>query len=167
MQRFFLPAECFTSERVSFPLETARQLYHVLRMRPGEALVALDNQGSQFQVELEQVAPSRASGRIVSRAAAGGEPWVRVALYVSLAQREKFEWILQKCTEAGAASFTPVISSRSRVQDRTEVEKKMGRWGKIVREAAEQCERGRLPELHPGCLSRQPAGRPARTPTWR
>ncbi len=54
-----------------------------------------------------------------------------------------------ECTEAGAASFTPVVSSRSRVQERAEVEKKLVRWGKIVREAAEQCEPGRLPELHP------------------
>jgi 16S rRNA (uracil1498-N3)-methyltransferase len=56
---------------------------------------------------------------------------------------------LQKCTEAGAASFTPVISSRSRVQDRGEMDRKRVRWEKIVREAAEQCERGRVPELCP------------------
>jgi 16S rRNA (uracil1498-N3)-methyltransferase len=149
MQRFFLPAECFESDRVSFPPETAHQLYHVLRMQPGAALVALDNQGSQFRIELEGVAPTGAFGRIVSRSPAEGEPWVHLALYVCLAQREKFEWILQKCTEAGAASFTPVVSSRSRVQDRADVDKKLARWEKIVREAAEQCERGRLPELYP------------------
>jgi 16S rRNA (uracil1498-N3)-methyltransferase len=149
MQHFFLPAGCFENDQVTFPPETAHQLYHVLRMQPGATLVALDNQGSQFLVELEQVEPTRAFGRIVFRFLAEGEPWVRLALYICLAQREKFEWILQKCTEAGAASFTPVVSSRSRVQDRADVDKKRVRWEKIVREAAEQCERGRLPELWP------------------
>jgi 16S rRNA (uracil1498-N3)-methyltransferase len=149
VQRFFLPVDCFQGEQVRFPPETAHQLYHVLRMQPGARLVALDNRGSQFLVELEQVAPKAAFGRIITRSRAEGEPWVRLALFVCLAQREKFEWILQKCTEAGAASFTPVISSRSRVQDREEVEKKRERWEKIVREAAEQCERGCEPELHP------------------
>jgi len=140
--------DCFQGEWVSFPKEMTHQLYHVLRLQPGAALVVLDNQGRQFQVELEQVAPNTASGRIVSCSAAEGEPWVRLALFVCLAQREKFEWILQKCTEAGAASFTPVISSRSRVQDAEEVDRKLVRWEKIVREAAEQCERGRVPELN-------------------
>jgi 16S rRNA (uracil1498-N3)-methyltransferase len=152
VQRFFLPVECFQGDQVSFSQETAHQLYHVLRLRPGATLMVLDNQGSQFQVELEQLAPNSAIGRIVSRSPAEGEPWVRLALYVCLAQREKFEWILQKCTEAGAASFTPVVSSRSRVQDRAEVDKKLVRWEKIVREAAEQCERGRVPELYPALL---------------
>ena len=147
MQRFFLPSDCFQAERVNFPPQVAHQLYHVLRMQSGARLVALDNQGHQFQVELEQVAPNGAYGRILSSSPAEGEPWVRLALFTCLAQREKFEWILQKCTEAGAASFTPVISSRSRVQDRAEVGKKFERWGKIVREAAEQSERGCVPEI--------------------
>jgi 16S rRNA (uracil1498-N3)-methyltransferase len=149
VQRFFLPADCFRGGQVNFPEETAHQLYHVLRMRPGDSVIALDNLGSQFQVELEQVGPNAASGRVVIRSQAEGEPWVRLALYVCLAQREKFEWILQKCTEAGSASFTPVVSSRSRVHDLGEGDRKIARWEKIVREAAEQCERGRVPELCP------------------
>ena len=57
--------------------------------------------------------------------------------------------MLQKCTETGAATFIPVISSRSLVQDVAETNKKTTRWEKIIQEAAEQSGRGRIPELKP------------------
>jgi 16S rRNA (uracil1498-N3)-methyltransferase len=76
-----------------------------------------------------------------------GEPAARITLYLALTQREKFEWMLQKCTEVGAAAFVPVISSRSLVQERGDAAKKLERWGRIVREAAEQSQRGIVPEV--------------------
>jgi 16S rRNA (uracil1498-N3)-methyltransferase len=88
-------------------------------------------------------------GKIIEQKPAQGEPPCRLALYLCLAQREKFEWMLQKCTETGASTFIPVISSRSLVQDLTETNKKSARWEKILKEAAEQSGRGRIPELKP------------------
>ncbi len=149
MHRFFLPAGCIVDGEVHFPAEITHQLIHVLRLQASQRLVVLDNEGSEFEVELRQLAPRQAIGKIVSTQPAGGEPQVRLALYLCLTQREKFEWMLQKCTEVGAAEFTPVISSRSLVQDAGEVGKKLPRWRKIVQEAAEQSQRGRIPQINP------------------
>jgi 16S rRNA (uracil1498-N3)-methyltransferase len=71
---------------------------------------------------------------------------VKVILYQSLLAREKFEWVLQKCTEVGVAGFVPVISQRSVVRTGTSASK-LSRWQRILREAAEQSHRGRIPEL--------------------
>jgi 16S rRNA (uracil1498-N3)-methyltransferase len=71
---------------------------------------------------------------------------------VGLTQREKFEWVLQKCTEIGAAAFTPVITSRSIVQDIRTTGQKTDRWQQILKEAAEQSGRARIPVLNPPVL---------------
>ncbi len=66
-----------------------------------------------------------------------------------LTQRAKFEWILQKGTELGVSTFIPVITSRSLVRETAGESRKVERWEGILREAAEQCARGRIPEMQP------------------
>lgn len=147
MHHFFLPPTSIQGPTVIFPVETAHQIQAVLRLRAGQHVIALDNLGSEFEVELTKVERSGVSGSVVEQRPSGGEPPVHLALYLCLAQREKFEWMLQKCTEVGACEFIPVISSRSLVQER--MEGKQERWERILREAAEQSHRGRVPVLRP------------------
>lgn len=147
--RFFLPPAVFDAGEILFPQETARQISRVLRLKPGARVIALDNRGQQADVELSAVEPDRVAGRVLQVSPAGGEPRARLTLFLGLTQREKFEWMLQKCTEIGAAAFVPLVTQRSLVQDGREVERKRERWEAILREAAEQCGRGRIPELRP------------------
>jgi 16S rRNA (uracil1498-N3)-methyltransferase len=125
----------------------------VLRLRPGEKVVALDNLGNEYEVELVETGQA-VSGKILAKRAAAGEPICQISLYLSLTQREKFEWMLQKCTEVGACAFIPVFTSRSLISrgqgdDEQETSRKFQRWQRIIQEAAEQCGRGRIPKLYP------------------
>lgn len=147
MQRFFLEKNCFINKDVHFPERVSYQLNRVLRLRSGMQVIALDNQGMEYTVELIRVNSQEATGKILEERSINTEPPVSIRLFLSLCQRDKFEWMLQKCTEIGAASFVPVISERSLVQEKISVEKKMLRWRDIIREAAEQSGRGRIPDL--------------------
>ena len=149
MHRFFVPPASIHSGQVVFSAEAAHQISSVLRLRPGQALLVLDNLGTEYTVELVEAGQKAAAGRIIEQKPAQGEPQCRLALYLCLAQREKLEWMLQKCTETGASTFVPVISSRSLVQDLADTNKKSARWEKIIQEAAEQSGRGRIPVLKP------------------
>ena len=147
MHRFFLPPSNIEKDAVYFPTEISRQIATVLHLRVGQQVVVLDNAGSEYEIELEIVAPRTTQGRILNTRAAEGEPRTLLTLYLGLTQREKFEWMLQKCTEIGAAAFVPVISSRSLVQSSVESRSKLTRWRRILQEAAEQSGRGRIPTL--------------------
>jgi 16S rRNA (uracil1498-N3)-methyltransferase len=147
MHRFFLPPQSITPTQVSFPEDTARQIRLVLRLQPGQQVVVLDNQGSEYLVELEEVNANGVAGHIIEQRTAPGEPRIDLTLYMCLTQREKYEWVLQKCTELGVRRFVPVISNRSLVRKKQDTDQKKERWERIIREAAEQCGRGRLPVL--------------------
>ena len=88
-------------------------------------------------------------GEIISEELTSGEPRNHLSLYIALTQRAKFEWILQKGTELGVSTFIPVITSRSLVRETAGDARKVERWESILREAAEQCARGRIPEVLP------------------
>lgn len=147
MHRFFIPSTCFEASAVYFPMEVCHQMSTVLHLRQGERVMALDNTGREYEVELEIVAPRSTQGRVLSARPVPGEPRTRLTLYLGLTQREKFEWMLQKCTEVGAAGFVPVISSRGLVQSAEDSRARAERWQRILQEAAEQSGRGRVPTL--------------------
>ncbi len=147
MHRFFIPSTCFEASSVYFPMEVCHQMSTVLHLRQGEKVIALDNSSREFEVELEIVAPRSTQGRILAVRPTPGEPRTRLTLYLGLTQREKFEWMLQKCTEVGAGAFVPVISSRGLVQSTEDSRARAERWQRILQEAAEQSGRGRIPTL--------------------
>jgi 16S rRNA (uracil1498-N3)-methyltransferase len=149
VHRFFIPPDQIASGRVCLAGETARQIHSVLRLHTGAHILVLDDSGLEYLVELETVERSSALGRVLESQPCPAEPQTRLTIYLGLTQREKFEHALQKCTEAGAAGFVPVITSRTLVQNPAEATRKLPRWRQIVQEGAEQSGRGRLPFVHP------------------
>lgn len=147
MHRFFLPKSNITSDQVTFSEAISRQMAQVLRLKEGASVVVLDGEGSEYQVKLTVLDPHCSEGQVESQGECLNEPKTRITLYLCLTQREKFEWVLQKCTEVGVCRFVPVISSRSLIQDTREIANKFERWKRILQEAAEQSHRGRIPEL--------------------
>lgn len=143
--RFFVASE-ISGETVSIDDRAlAHQLSNVLRLQPGDEIVLLDNSGWQYVVALQQLGRDHVSGMVVGRAPASGEPRTQLTLYLGLMRPERFEWSLQKCTELGAAVFVPLVCERSVDADMSE--RKAERWSRIVREAAEQSRRGKLPTI--------------------
>jgi 16S rRNA (uracil1498-N3)-methyltransferase len=147
MHRFFISPEQLNRHHVRFDDVQAHQMRRVLRLRPGDRVLALDGQGRQYEVVLEEVSNGRVAGLVAAQADATGEPRVRLTLFQSLLQRDKFEWVLQKGTEIGVAEFVPVITRRSLVREADVGEAKLERWRRIIKEAAEQSGRAALPRL--------------------
>jgi 16S rRNA (uracil1498-N3)-methyltransferase len=152
--RFFVDADALRGRQVVVEdAELAHQLGTVLRLRAGERVLLLDNSGWQYVVVLESIERDRISGTVERKQLAGGEPRTKLTLYVALLRAERFEWVLQKGTELGVSAFVPLICERSTVADADELnERKLERWRRIVREAAEQSRRGKLPRLAPPLL---------------
>jgi 16S rRNA (uracil1498-N3)-methyltransferase len=146
MHRFFLPPEAFVGPSAHLSGDVVEQVRRVLRMRPGDQLILLDGEGFEYTAVLTSLGKDEAWADISERRPVVSEPRLRVQLYLSLLNKaDKFEWALQKCTELGAARFTPVIAERS-VADRMSGSRRE-RWERIIQEAAEQSGRGLLPEL--------------------
>jgi 16S rRNA (uracil1498-N3)-methyltransferase len=142
LHRFFVAAESLQADRVSFSPEHAHQIRSVLRLRPGDRVVVLDGSGAELVVRLDTLHDGVA-GTVEERSYNQAEPQVSVVLYQGLLKAAKFELVLQKCTEIGVSSFVPMITDRS-IPSEPSVGRQR-RFETIVREAAEQSRRGRLP----------------------
>jgi 16S rRNA (uracil1498-N3)-methyltransferase len=147
IHRFFVSKNQIRGEHVILTGSQARQIHGVLRLRKGDRIRILDNEGWQYDVELVTVNPDQVAGHIATKSAARGEPAARLTLYQSLLKQDKFEWVLQKGTELGICLFVPLITERTIVRPTKLKQNKLARWQRIIREAAEQSGRGRIPKL--------------------
>lgn len=148
LHRFFVEPGAVAGERVALGGPLAHQIARVLRLRVGERIVLLDGGGQEHVVLLEEVRSSSVLGSVEAVLPCRPEPRLAITLYQALVPRDRFEVVLQKGTEVGVSRFVPTWCERSIVPGGEKIdERRLDRWRRICTEAAEQCERGRVPEI--------------------
>jgi len=149
MNHFFIDPNQFQDKKVFFPADLSHQIVRVLRLKNSSHVMVLDNLENQFEVEFIKLDPNQCVGVILRTEKIHSEPALSLHLMIAMTQREKFELILQKSCELGVRQITPIITERSIHISPQEFEKKLERWTRILREAAEQSRRGLVPTLNP------------------
>jgi 16S rRNA (uracil1498-N3)-methyltransferase len=147
MHRFFVPPSWIQDNQVTLSGSQAFQIERVLRLRPGDIIMVLDNSGWEIETELTEVSPRLVKGQVRHRRLSAGEPRTKISLYQSVPRSKRFELVLQKGTELGIVEFVPMVSERCIISDLEDVEKRRDRWESIIQEAAEQSHRGRKPAV--------------------
>lgn len=151
-------------------------LERVLRLRPGQAVVASDGAGRWRSCEWALSGRLDAAGPVVT----DPEPVPAVAVGFAVLKGDRTEWVIQKLTELGVDRLVPFVAERNVVRWEPGSERALrqsGRWRSVVREAAMQSRRVRLPVVEevrglseavtdltgrgrPGLALAEPGGRP-------
>jgi 16S rRNA (uracil1498-N3)-methyltransferase len=146
MQRYFLQDNNFEENSVAISGEVYHHITRVMRMDTGDRIICVKNNGQSATVEITEIANDTVMGTIIEWKNEEKELPVKVSIVSGLPKGDKLEYIIQKGTELGAASFIPFIAARSVVKwDEKKVAKKIERLQKIAKEAAEQSHRTVVP----------------------
>ncbi|MEO8509751.1 MAG: RsmE family RNA methyltransferase [Chloroflexota bacterium] len=138
MHRFFVEPGTLSGERIALPAQIAHQVTRVLRLREGERIVLLEDDGREAVCRLE-------AGELVveTRRCANAEPRHRLVVCQALLKGDALEGVVRHGTEIGVAAFQLIVSRRCVARDLSG--HKLERLRSIAREAAEQSERARIP----------------------
>lgn len=121
--------------------ENRHHLLNVVRLSPdeefevvssGKVYRAIYNDGLKILREVENSHETR----------------IPIHLYMALIKQDKFELALEKTTEVGVSSITPVIFKRTVVNIKGKEDKKLLRWQKILESAAKQSKRDIIPTIN-------------------
>lgn len=149
MTRLFLEDQGTGSGFITLGPEDSHYLSQVLRMKAGEKLTAVISGGTEALCEVDTVAKSNVTLKILNTSVNMSEPPYGITLYQSVSKGERMELTIQKCVELGVTKIVPVFSMRCVVR-RDEPKKQLSktqRWQKIALEAARQSGRGVIPEV--------------------
>ena len=118
------------------------------RARPGMIVTVLDAQGEIWRARLLEL--SEDGGILVPfyRSLRPLESPLSITVYQALPAKERFELILEKLTELGVNRIVPVVSQHSAtLAARDAKQQKSHRWPEVLRRAAVQSRRAKIPEL--------------------
>jgi 16S rRNA (uracil1498-N3)-methyltransferase len=121
-----------------------------MRAKVGEQVICSDGETRSALAEIVAFALTEQAVelRVTEWLSQEREPQLEVWIAQALPKGDKLETVWQKCTELGAQRLIPFVSERTIVQYDTKKEaKRVERWQKIVKEAAEQAHRERIPKV--------------------
>jgi 16S rRNA (uracil1498-N3)-methyltransferase len=145
--RLFVPVPETPPAEVVLTGDRRHYLLHVLRLGEGATLEVFDGTGRAFDARVTRVDAQEV--RLSLGSARSAPPRRAVSVLQGLPKGDKLEWVLQKGTELGAAAFYPVATARSVVKlEPRRAEERTTRWSRIVEEAARQCRRNDVPQVH-------------------
>ncbi|WP_062104636.1 16S rRNA (uracil(1498)-N(3))-methyltransferase [Bacillus niameyensis] len=146
MQRYFINEKYSGQEKVIISGEDYHHILRVMRMTEGDEFWSVFLNSETALVKITQITDSSVEAEIIKWETVEKELPVFVAVASGLPKGDKLEWIIQKGTELGASQFIPFNAKRSVVKwDQKKAEKKVLRWEKIAKEAAEQAHRQKTP----------------------
>ncbi len=70
-----------------------------------------------------------------------------LTLVFSIFKFDRMEWGIEKCVELGASRIVPVVAQRTEAHLAKAAQKRVERWQRIARQAAEQSRRSAVPEI--------------------
>jgi 16S rRNA (uracil1498-N3)-methyltransferase len=130
--------------------EPSRHLARVLRLGVGDRVTLFDGGGGEYPAEITAVDKKNVRVITGSHLHTECESPLDIHLGIAVSRGERMDWIVQKSTELGVSSLTPLSAEHTGVKLAGErADKKMRHWQQIAISACEQCGRNRPPTLHP------------------
>lgn len=152
MPRFYCPVELRVGAALDLPPEAARHV-QVFRMQPGEHITLFNgvagSPAGEYDATIVQMGRSHVTVQIEGHTAIEREAARAVHLLAGITAGERMEWLVEKATELGVASITPLEAERSVTRLKGDrATKRQERWQAIAASACEQCGRNQVPRIH-------------------
>ena len=154
MPRFHCPAPLATGVELELPPGAARHV-QVLRLQPGDAITLFHggqgdgDPGGEFDATVLRMGRSDVLVQVGAHHAIEREAPRAVHLLAGITANERMDWLVEKATELGVASITPLVAERSVLKLKGDrADKKIAHWQAVAVAASEQCGRNRVPVVH-------------------
>jgi 16S rRNA (uracil1498-N3)-methyltransferase len=166
MPRFYCPAPLHTGLALSLPAGAARHV-QVLRLQPGDVITLFNGEGGEFDATVTRMGRSDVDVEVGAHHPVEREAPRAVHLLAGITANERMDWLVEKATELGVASITPLAAERSVLKLKGErADKKLAHWQGVAVAAAEQCGRNRVPVIHPAVSLNAWLQHPAQGHRW-
>ena len=145
--RLFVERE-LDGNSVTLDERESHYLGHVLRLAPGDELVAFNGRGAERVATIGSVQRRGAVLELRTALAPLTESPLDLTLLLALPKSDAMDLVVQKATELGVRTLAPAFTEFSVVRlDAERSERRIDHWRKIARSACEQCGRHRPPTI--------------------
>lgn len=150
MYKFFVKDEQINDNKINIEGNDVNHIKNVLRFEVGQKICICNNSTSKSYIcKILNFDNNGVECQILEELLETTETNTYIHIYQGLPKSDKFEWIIEKCTEIGVKEITPVIMKRTIVKlDDKDKLKKLDRWQKISEVAAKQSKRDTILKIN-------------------
>lgn len=144
MNLFYNPHITEDDTQIIFDKEESRHITKVLRKKIGDSIYSTNGAGLMITSEILSITPKQSIAKIVHVETSAAPDYQLHMVVAPTKNNDRFEWFLEKATEIGITSITPVVCDHS---ERKVI--KPERYEKIIQSAMKQSLKTFMPKLHP------------------
>lgn len=124
----------------------SNHLARVLRKHIGDNVILFNGCGGEFPATITAVDKKAVHVQTRKLVAHECESDLQIHLGIAISRGERMDWVVQKATELGVSSISPLMTENTGVKLAGErAEKKLQHWQQVSINACEQCGRNRVP----------------------
>ena len=150
MPRFFITRDAVDTAAGTLTLRgaDAHHIARALRLAVGDTVTVCDDGGTVYDCRLTRISDDEVTAEILAESEESAESPLLIRLFMAYPKGDKFETVLQKAVELGAARITPFESERCVKRPPLEKQARLAeRHAKIAEAAAKQCGRSVIPTV--------------------
>lgn len=150
MPKFFVNIDQVQENKIKIIGKDVNHIKNVLRLEVNDDIqICVKESAITYNSLIKEINRDKVLCSIVEEISQTTESNVNIHIFQGLPKADKFEFIIEKCTEIGVKQITPVIMSRTVVKlNEKDINKKLERWKKIAEVAAKQSGRDKILEVH-------------------
>ena len=148
--RIYIPEIKLSTKSVFLDLKQSHYVATVLRSKLGETIYCFNsNDSMEYRTVISKLNRNEIQLVIEDVVLVNNESPVHINLFQALSSSDKLDYVIQKSTELGVKSITPLITTRVNYKlNRDKLTKKLHHWQKIAISATEQCGRVFYPKIN-------------------
>ena len=144
--RNFLDQKFSINKKIILEKSSSHHLLKVLRKKEGDKIILFDGKGNSCLGVITLISRSKLELEIIDVFERTLRSGVDINLGQSLIKSDPLHLVIQKATELGIVSFSPLITDHSVVRIKATKNRNL-KWNLIARNACEQCGENWLPTI--------------------
>lgn len=148
MPHFFIDSKNKIENRIIIDdIESYRHIARALRARIGEKLLLIDENKIQYETIIKEIDSNKIICEIKNFYTS--KRYLDFDLYLAQSplRSDAQLTIMEKATELGVKAIFPIITDNCTL-NKSIIEKKLGKWQKVLYESSKQCERANIPTCY-------------------
>jgi len=147
--RLYIPQRLTENSHIELEPAAAHHIAKVLRMKAGRSVTLFNGQAhGEYSATLKEVGKKHVSVHVGQFSEKSVESPLSIELGACLIKNDRMDWLLQKATELGVTSITPLWSQYTDSKLSAErIEKKRQHWQQVLISASEQSGRVTVPQI--------------------
>lgn len=148
VSRLYVSMPLNVGGRVELDDDAAHYVRSVLRLKQDQTMALFNGQGGDYLCRFTEVSRKTVRVEIEEFIDRDVESPLRVNLGLGISRGDRMDWAVQKAAELGVAQLTPLVTERCVIKfNDDKKQQRLQHWRGIIRHAAEQSGRTRLPAL--------------------